>query len=74
MVVSYGETYIKIQKLLNDGGKGDPKAISYIKTKLMLKGVYPDKFGPDTLDSPQVITILDKFIDNLLGKQEIIKD
>lgn len=65
--MSYGETYKKIQRLLKEGGKDDPTAVSYIRTKLMLKGIYPEKFGPDTEDLPQIIVILDKFINNLLG-------
>jgi len=65
--MSYGKTYNKIQRLLNEGGKNDPTTISYIRTKLMLYGIHPDKFKPETKDSPKVITILDKFISNLLG-------
>ena len=65
--MSYGEAYKKIQRLFNEGGKDDPSTISYIRTKLMLKGIHPDKFNPDTEDQPQVIAILDKFINNLLG-------
>ena len=64
--MSSGNAYVKIQRLLNEGSKGDPTAMSYIRTKLMLKGIYPEKFGPDTEDPPQVLIILDKFIKNLL--------
>lgn len=64
--MTHGEAYNKIQKLLIEGAKDDPEAVSYIRTKLMLKGIYPDKFGPDSYDPPQVILILDKFISNLL--------
>jgi len=62
-----GETHKKIQLLLTKGGKNDPTAISYIRTKLMLKGIYPEHFGPNTEDPPHTISILDKFINNLLG-------
>ena len=66
--MSQGETHKKIQRLLNGGGKGDQTAVSYIRTKLMLKGIYPERFGPDTEDLPQILSILDKFINNLLGR------
>ena len=65
--MSRGEIHKKIQKLLIEGGKNDPTAMSYIRTKLMLKGIYPEKFGPETEDSPKILDILNKFITNLLG-------
>jgi hypothetical protein len=65
--MSRGKTYNKIQRLLKEGGKNDPTTISYIRTKLMLKGIYPDRYGPETEDSEQAMFILDKFINNLLG-------
>jgi hypothetical protein len=67
--MSKGEIHKKIQHLLTEGGKNDPTAISYIRTKLMLKGIYPERFGPTTEDPPQIISILDKFISNLLGNK-----
>jgi hypothetical protein len=68
--MSKGETHKKIQRLLTEGGKNDPTAISYIRTKLMLKGIYPERYGPDTDDPPQILPILDKFIENLLGSSK----
>lgn len=67
--MSQGEVYKKIQYLLTHGGKGDHMAMSYIRSKLMLKGIYPERYGPDTDDPPEVIIILDKFIQNLLGRK-----
>jgi hypothetical protein len=65
--MSKGQTYTKIQRLLIVGGKNDPTTISFIRTKLVLKGIDPDKYGPDTDDLDHIIVILDKFTRSLIG-------
>jgi len=50
-----GQVYEKIQKLIAEGGKGDPTAIENIKTKLMLKGINPDKYSPNCADCEDTI-------------------
>lgn len=67
--MSQGEVYRKIQYLIKHGSKGDPVAMSYIRSKLMLKGIYPERYGPETDDPPEIIIILDKFVQNLLGRR-----
>jgi len=65
-----GQIYKKIQRLIIEGGKGDPMTISFIRTKLMLKGIDPDKYGPDTEDVPEVLTIIERFTNALLGRRD----
>jgi hypothetical protein len=65
--MSTGEVYKQIQRLLVDVGKNDPTTISYIRTKLMLKGIDPDKFGPNTEDPPQALMLVNKFYRTLAG-------
>jgi len=64
----YGQVYSKIQYLMHEGGKGNPIKASFIKTKLILKGIDPDKWGPNSNDSPEVIEVLDNLTKTLLGR------
>ena len=64
-----GQIYKEIQKLIIEGGKGDPLTVSFIRTKLMLKGIYPDKWGPNSADSPEVLAIIERFTSVLLGRE-----
>jgi hypothetical protein len=38
-----GQIHKIIQHILTDGAKNDPAKVSYIKTKLILKGIDPEK-------------------------------
>jgi len=67
-----GQVYEKIQKLIAEGGKGDPTAIENIKTKLMLKGINPDKYSPncaDCEDTPEILAIIEQFTVDLLRRR-----
>ena len=67
-----GQVYEKIQKLIAEGGKGDPTAIENIKTKLMLKGINPDDYSPsceDCEDTPEILAILEEYSNDLLGRR-----
>ena len=65
-----GLVHKEIQKLITEGGKSDPMTISFIRTKLMLKGIDPDKWGPTSEDSPEVLAIIERFSHALLGRWE----
>ena len=64
-----GEVYKQIQNLIAEGGKNDPMTISYIRTKLMLKGIDPDKWGPNSEDSPEVLMVIERFSQALIGRK-----
>lgn len=64
-----GQIYKQIHKLINESGKNDPTTISYIRTKLMLKDIDPDKYGPTSEDVPEVLEVLEKFSRTLVGRQ-----
>jgi hypothetical protein len=64
-----GQIHQKIQKLIVEGGKSDPMTISFIRTKLMLKGVDPDKYSPNSDDIPEVLAIIERFSQALLGRR-----
>jgi hypothetical protein len=52
---------------LTDGAKNDPAKVSYIKTKLILKGIDPEKWGPSADDNPDILAILNKLSQTLIG-------
>ena len=66
----HSQVYTQIQKLIIEGGKNDPKAISYIRTKLMLKGINPDKWKPDSIDSPEVLLVVSNFYQKLIERSK----
>jgi hypothetical protein len=47
--------------------KGDPASVSYMRTKLMLKGINPEKYGPDTEDEPYILDVVTTFLKKLQG-------
>ena len=49
-----------IDAIISQRGKGDVTLISMLKTKLILKGIHPDKYKEDTQDNPIVIQKLEK--------------
>ena len=62
-----GEVHKQIQYLMIEGGKGNPTKTSFIKTKLMLKGIDPDKWGPNSDDAPEVLEKLSNLSQTLIG-------
>jgi len=62
-----GQVYKQIQRLMQEGGQGNPKKTSYIRTKLILKGIDPDKWGPNSDDSPEIIEKLENLSQTLIG-------
>jgi hypothetical protein len=65
-----GQIHREIQKLITEGGKSDPMTISFIRTKLILKGVDPDKWNATSDDSPEILAIIERFSQALLGRRE----
>jgi hypothetical protein len=64
-----GLVHKKIQNLIAESGKSDPMTISYIRTKLVMKGIDPDKWGPTSEDNFEVIAVVEKFSQALIGVQ-----
>lgn len=58
----------KIKKLLDHiitvRSQGNPTLATVTKTKLILKGLNPDKFGPNTPDDPELLKIVEKLARN----------
>ncbi len=44
-----------ITMIIQRKAKGNPTLMSVTKTKLILKGINPDKFGPNSPDDPAVL-------------------
>lgn len=44
-----------IDTIISTRAKGDPVLEKTIKTKLVLKGINPDSYGPNSPDDPAVI-------------------
>jgi hypothetical protein len=65
-----GQVYKQIQKLIVEGGKNDPMTISYIRTKLMLKGIDPDKWGPTSEDNQEILVVIERFSQALVGRRK----
>ena len=55
-----GQIKKMIDTIIKQRGKGDPMLVSMIKTKLILKGIHPDKYCIDSPDQPVVIQKLEK--------------
>jgi len=62
-----GIVYSKIQQLIKEGGKGNPAKTFQIRTKLILKGIDPDKWGPNSEDSPEILEKINQLSQTLLG-------
>lgn len=56
----------KIKKMIDciitQRGKGEPMLTSVIRTKLILKGIHPDKYTIDSPDLPPIIQKLEKLV------------
>jgi len=63
-----GEIYKLIQILFNEVAKGNAMTFLYIRTKLLLKGIDPDLYGPTTVDPPELLAILQLFTDSIRGE------
>jgi len=50
-----GTVHQIIQAILEQRGKGNPMLVGTTRTKLILKGLHPDRFGPQTPDDPQAV-------------------
>ena len=50
-----GMIRIMIDKIVTGRAKGNPTLIATTKTKLLLKGIDPDKFGAASPDDPVVM-------------------
>jgi hypothetical protein len=62
-----GQIYQQIQKLIIECGQGDPSKISFIRAKLILKGIDPNRWGPDTDDSPEILSKINHISQTLIG-------
>jgi hypothetical protein len=48
-----------IDSIIEQRAKGDPAIINTTKTKLLIKGINPDKYTPQSDDDPVVISKLE---------------
>jgi len=68
----------KIKELIDiiiaQRGKGDQKLISMLKTKLILKGIHPDKYNQDSPDYQPVVQKLEKMVQELGIKLSNMED
>jgi hypothetical protein len=53
-----GRIKVMIEKIIMERAKGNTVLINTTKTKLLLKGINPDKFGAESPDDPAVIAKL----------------
>ena len=63
-----------IDTIITQRGKGDQKLVSMLKTKLILKGIHPDKYNHSSIDYPPVIEKLEKMAGELGVKISIMED
>ena len=54
-----GKIYAQLQNLMQVNAQKDEVVASYIRTKLILKGINPDKYGPTSEDNPEVLAIIE---------------
>ena len=55
-----------IETIYEKRAKGDPVLIKTTRTKLILKGINPDKFTPNSEDNPVVIEKLEHLMKELI--------
>ena len=55
-----------IDSILKERSRGDPILIKTTKTKLMLKGINPDKYTLQSEDDPVIIEKLNKLMKELI--------
>ena len=61
-----GKVKRMIDSILAQRSRGDPVLQKTTKTKLMLKGINPDKFTHNSEDDPVVIEKLNKLMQELI--------
>lgn len=60
-----GQIKSMVDRIIMERAKGDPILINTTKTKLMLKGINPDKYNASSPDDPAVIAKLQKLAQEL---------
>ncbi len=63
-----------IDIIITQRGKADEKLVSMLKTKLILKGIHPDKYNHTSIDYPPVIQKLEKMARELGVKISHMED
>ncbi|MFA4877107.1 MAG: FIST N-terminal domain-containing protein [Methanoregula sp.] len=51
-----------IDTIIEQEAKGDPRLINITRTKLIVRGIHPDKYSPHSEDDPIIIRQLEKMI------------
>ena len=62
-----GKIHQQIQRLIAECGHGNPAKVSFIRTKLILKGINPDNYGPNSDDTPEILDKIQTVSQTLLG-------
>jgi hypothetical protein len=62
---SKGQTRNLILRIIQERSKGNPAIAKNIRTKLFLKGIDVDRYGPETPDNPVVLDRVKKFATNM---------
>jgi hypothetical protein len=57
---SKGKIWYLIIRIINERSKGNPILAKNVRTKLFLKGIDVDRYGPDTQDNPVVLDRVQK--------------
>lgn len=60
-----GKIRLMIDTIINQRARNNPMLAGVIKTKLMLKGIDPSKFSPQSDDDPVIIGKLEAVIREL---------
>lgn len=50
-----GKIHAMIESILSQRGQGNPTLVNLTRTKLILKGINPDKFSAATEDDPAMM-------------------
>ena len=50
-----GQIHALLKAIIDKKAQGNPTLVAATKTKLILKGINPDKFGPTTPDDPATL-------------------
>jgi hypothetical protein len=54
-----------IDTIIEKRSNGDPAAIGPLRVKMILKGIYPDKYSSASMDDPVIIEKLDNLAKEL---------
>ncbi len=60
-----GRTHRLLEAIIDKKAQGNPTLISVTKTKLILKGINPNHFGPTTPDDPSTLKRVEKLATRL---------